>query len=711
MSANFRNPNFLLPNEVNMATNPALSEDRHSLYSMEFDGVNDIITVNTSTGVDFSNPFTISLWAKWTAADIIDNTAGIIQLAKESQSYSFMIGTGVGSSNNTFSVSWNNNNYEFGGSYGDGNWHNIIVTGNGVNWSGVKVYIDGANVTGSASSTSALGVNSTVTYIGQNTYGGNRQFKGLIDEVAIWSSDQSNNVSNIYNGGSPANIMALSNKPTAYYPLGEQARDNTNWQFPNEVLQSQVFDFSGSNQNINLGNDASLYPGTSDMSYSFWFKSDSFSGYKTIFLQGAANLNVLSQVDKAVFITTLGDELRVFVCSNTGGFGNDSNNAFDTSNANFVVNQWYHIVFTLDRDGDAVIYVNGVANVTQAVKSSSSSVDIVDTDNSIIGGVAYDFDGQISNFQIFNTVLSSTNVETLYNNGSPYIGTQPQATNLKAWYKLNATNTYAGLNPNFHNALEFDGSSDYIDCGSDSSLSPSSFTFSVWSKSDLSNGGWVTKYASENYGFGIYSGSIYLNIKTSAGWGGLSVTASSYLTADKWHHIVGTYDETNLKIYVDGNLAGTLSKTGPITYSSRNTRIGNLEGTSALDFNGSLSNVAIWNSELTQDQILTIYNGGVPNNISSLSPVSWWSLAGDSYYNGSDWICPDLGSGGNNGTSDGMGGTELVGNGPGSTANGTATGMNIPANLQGNAPNSTKNAFSINMAADDKTSSVPDISS
>jgi hypothetical protein len=96
MSANFRNPNFLLPNEVNMATNPALSEDRHSLYSMEFDGVNDIITVNTSTGVDFSNPFTISLWAKWTAANIIDNTAGIIQLAKESQSYSFMIGTGVG---------------------------------------------------------------------------------------------------------------------------------------------------------------------------------------------------------------------------------------------------------------------------------------------------------------------------------------------------------------------------------------------------------------------------------------------------------------------------------------------------------------------------------------------------------------------------------------------------------------------------------------
>ena len=58
-----------------------------------------------------------------------------------------------------------------------------------------------------------------------------------------------------------------------------------------------------------------------------------------------------------------------------------------------------------------------------------------------------------------------------------------------------------------------------------------------------------------------------------------------------------------------------------------------------------------------------------------------------------------------------MGSAALLGIGPGSTGNGTATGMNIPANLKGNAPNSTKNAFSINMAANDKTSSVPDISS
>ena len=124
-------------------------------------------------------------------------------------------------------------------------------------------------------------------------------------------------------------------------------------------------------------------------------------------------------------------------------------------------------------------------------------------------------------------------------------------------------------------------------------------------------------------------------------------------------------------------------------------------------FDGNISNVALFNSNLTAGNILTLYNNGTPNSISNLSPVSWWSLAGDSYFNGSNWICPDLGSGGNNGTSYNMGGTELVGNGPGSIANGIATSMDIPTELKGDAPSSTNNAFSINMVQPNRETDVP----
>ena len=50
-----------------------------------------------------------------------------------------------------------------------------------------------------------------------------------------------------------------------------------------------------------------------------------------------------------------------------------------------------------------------------------------------------DFNGQISNAQIFDTALPATgtdSIETLYNNGVP-LTTAIASDNLKAWYKLN----------------------------------------------------------------------------------------------------------------------------------------------------------------------------------------------------------------------------------------------------------------------------------
>ena len=189
-------------------------------------------------------------------------------------------------------------------------------------------------------------------------------------------------------------------------------------------------------------------------------------------------------------------------------------------------------------------------------------------------------------------------------------------------------------------------------------------------------------------------------------------TTGNPIVLDTWHHICLTQNGTACEVYVDGakptqSGAGTewlndLSGLDLLT-------IGALYKNSALvnPIEGNISNVSVFNTALSEDQIITIYNGGVPNSISSLSPINWWSLSGDSYFDGSNFICPDLGSGGNNGTSTGMGGTELVGNGPGSSNNGVATNMDIPGNLKGNAPNSISNSFSVNMTAIDRVASVP----
>ena len=193
-------------------------------------------------------------------------------------------------------------------------------------------------------------------------------------------------------------------------------------------------------------------------------------------------------------------------------------------------------------------------------------------------------------------------------------------------------------------------------------------------------------------------------------WSSESITCSvPTISTGSWHHFALTNDGTKAQYYWDGS---PITTTGVNTKGLDNLTNGLIIGDNITQnnaaFNGHISNVAFWSSSLTEDQILTIYNGGVPNSISSLSPNGWWSLSGDSYYNGSKWTCPDL-SGSNNAEGD-METDSLEGNGPGSEANGVATNMNIPLSLKGNAPNSNANAFSVNMNFEDKTNDVPVVS-
>lgn len=72
-----------------------------------------------------------------------------------------------------------------------------------------------------------------------------------------------------------------------------------------------------------------------------------------------------------------------------------------------------------------------------------------------------------------------------------------------------------------------------------------------------------------------------------------------------------------------------------------------------------------------------------------------------------DWICPDLSTNSNNGTSANMGAANLVGDGPDSLANGTSTNLDLGSDLIGEAPGSTGNAISINMNSLARTGSTP----
>ena len=117
----------------------------------------------------------------------------------------------------------------------------------------------------------------------------------------------------------------------------------------------------------------------------------------------------------------------------------------------------------------------------------------------------------------------------------------------------------------------------------------------------------------------------------------------------QWHNLTFTTDALTttdgVKVYFDSNLLtnkGTLNNNG-IRTATAGLFIGQIPNTAR--FNGNIDEVSLFNAELSSSLVTTIYNSGIPSDISSIiGLVSWWR------FEGSGTTATDSGSGGNNGT-------------------------------------------------------------
>jgi uncharacterized protein (TIGR02145 family) len=92
-----------------------------------------------------------------------------------------------------------------------------------------------------------------------------------------------------------------------------------------------------------------------------------------------------------------------------------------------------------------------------------------------------------------------------------------------------------------------------------------------------------------------------------------------------WHHIVGTFDGSINKLYIDGNLISSIISTHPISYSSDGIiafgRDGNNPSLSTALYQGKLDDIGIWNRALTQQEITNLYNSQLPTQTSLCLPT------------------------------------------------------------------------------------------
>jgi len=171
------------------------------------------------------------------------------------------------------------------------------------------------------------------------------------------------------------------------------------------------------------------------------------------------------------------------------------------------------------------------------------------------------------------------------------------------------------------NALEFDGSSTYVDCGNAEALNVGVFSVSFWCNIP-STQGWnhiVSRGSHQGGGnpgavnWGVMMYDSQETILYEAYNDTVKPSLSANTTTGAWHHVVATFDGATMQLYHDGVLADSGSATGMLLNQSRAFVIGakSNAGSPSDFFTGRIDEVGYFNAILAPEDIEAIMNIGL----------------------------------------------------------------------------------------------------
>ena len=466
--------------------------------------------------------------------------------------------------------------------------------------------------------------------------------------------------------------MAITGaEPVLYWPLGDNSNPNAPRGYPNiSVGADSVFDFENSNQDyIEIPSVDELKPDRT-LTISAWVKRES-SQIQPIFDQGQRS-GVLLWFNQASNPSTLGFYIQ------NGSAGDGSPNWLQyVSTATVPTNEWTHICVTLDKNaGNLRFYVNGEPPAF-SVGVPVGDIGWSTTNPFTIGnhrGV-YFMDGEISNVQFWDSVLSDSEVEDLFYNGQPLMtGTQPQESNLKAWYKLNQSANWEANAANtwqipdavsaYPQSFNFSKTpQEYIELGKDDWFNEynNEITFSVWiNKKNWSSTGFeglISKYGTSGstiqYRIAYPSSAGRLQFYLQGGPSGgpyaariNTVTLTSAQQASEWLHILWRHSASTStsQVIFNGDHANAVSLTNIAgnPYAQPQTTTTNMIGNVSnglQPFDGAISNYQRFNSYLDNAAVEALYNEGVPSTtaIATDNLKAWYKLDNTEKFDGTDW--------------------------------------------------------------------------
>ena len=162
-------------------------------------------------------------------------------------------------------------------------------------------------------------------------------------------------------------------------------------------------------------------------------------------------------------------------------------------------------------------------------------------------------------------------------------------------------------------ALDLDGTGVYVDCGNSPVFTfQDAITVATWVNIRAISGAWMCAVAkgenawrvsvnntSQSFHFGI---TYYTNANYSA-------NGTIQVGLNEWHHVTGTFDGTDIKLYVDGVADTTTSTTSGMGTSTTSLLIGENPEARGRYWNGLIDDVRVYHKALSASDIGVIMSG------------------------------------------------------------------------------------------------------
>lgn len=181
------------------------------------------------------------------------------------------------------------------------------------------------------------------------------------------------------------------------------------------------------------------------------------------------------------------------------------------------------------------------------------------------------------------------------------------------------------------NALDFDGTNDYVSLPSVGLGGSNAITLEAWvnpnsfndDSGDDANISSVVSAGDETALIRIGDGGNIDNNQAQfaikAGSTAYKVNSATRLNANEWYHIVGVYTGSKINIYINGVLDGSADASGTVVTNSNNTVIGTYaNGVDRRELDGQIDEVRIWNIARSATDIQTNMNQALTGNETGL---------------------------------------------------------------------------------------------